>query len=335
MKDFSEVLKMPMKEMLLYIEEESKPKAQGLIYKYRPLFTKNDDVNQFTQDLLTKSCLFFSDPILFNDPFDAETIVAFTKNFSDLAKSVLLMSDTDSLEMKNHNQILKGNIIEDPEYFNDSKGTGWAAGFLKVFCASKKFDIPSMWAHYSADHTGICIGIKTYEILGERVIKIIPDMLNTVEPLDSTIPNPILKETLHVMKRLGIVASSLVQDEYFAISDVAYTNGIWDSSESQSEAGLFFSSDRLVQKAICWESEQEVRSIISFFDSCDGKCFLAQGEIREIIFGNRVTDDKIAEFFKLLANSIPLIDGIDFYKLEKKLGTFEFERHPITVSVYL
>lgn len=120
---------------------DSKPEV---LYKYRP-------INKFTLDTLVSNQIYFPTPAKFNDPFD--TKCSFSKSIEkasyDEAKRVF---ESDAEDM--HVFKAESSINATTEEFTQELSQ---KGILSL-CETKNNQL--LWAHYAADHTGICIGFE-------------------------------------------------------------------------------------------------------------------------------------------------------------------------------
>lgn len=122
------------------------------LYKYRP-----DDI--YTIKLLCEQRLHFSHPFDFNDPFDCKPLCAKEISAEDIIS-------TFERECPWHVELLK-SCIDDVLKLVPLQSEETQKNFNITFnrryicCFSFKADIPAMWAHYSQDHHGLCLGFDT------------------------------------------------------------------------------------------------------------------------------------------------------------------------------
>lgn len=130
------------------------------LYKYRTTSAQH-------LDILFKRQIFFSSADKFNDPFDCFIPIRFDllteDEFDEMSISIICKySLLSKVEATSHYfQKVKG----DPkfrQYSNRDEMMQWQLENLRkkvtVFCLSKENDNILLWSHYSANHTGICIG---------------------------------------------------------------------------------------------------------------------------------------------------------------------------------
>lgn len=123
-----------------------------ILYKYRP-----DDI--YTIKLLCEQRLHFSHPFDFNDPMDChppcsdsfteETILSYV----DENHPIMLEAVKDNLPM------IKAMLSD-----REAMQSGVDQIFNKPYicCFSYNADSSLMWAHYSGNHTGLCLGFDPH-----------------------------------------------------------------------------------------------------------------------------------------------------------------------------
>ncbi len=129
-------------KQLIQIGVDAKSYPQN-IFKYR---SDNDK----TERIITDNELWFSNPLLFNDPYDCNTPINTTTSLSDikawLTKVGVAPAYIDDLADK-----LKSN----PNLMNQETEKGMEE--LGVCCFSTMDDSILQWSHYSDYHIGICL----------------------------------------------------------------------------------------------------------------------------------------------------------------------------------
>lgn len=127
----------------------------NILYKYRDLDC------EFTQNIFLNSEFWFSDPSVFNDPFDCdlsdsgeptlEVFIAYLRrkraSEEDIEKAVIAAQHEPSF--------LKTLSSETLSYTRESNG---------VLSLSRAPDNILMWSHYAKKHTGVVIGIDIEKI---------------------------------------------------------------------------------------------------------------------------------------------------------------------------
>jgi hypothetical protein len=126
-----------------------------VLYKYRPL-------NPHTEQLLLQGEIWCSSPDSFNDPFECRPLIHFdmddplTKQWLDrqlLRKNVRGASAKFDVKRR-FRHFYKSPRVLSEEANSTRRDTG-------IYSLAEKRDDLLMWAHYSAQHTGVCIGFDT------------------------------------------------------------------------------------------------------------------------------------------------------------------------------
>lgn len=141
------------------MEETNFPK---IIYKYRNWFDQNH------RDLLFKNIIYQSSPRDFNDPFDCRipiNLFMLDTRAKKIKFAKILINDIygDSSILNHSEHInlyvdrLSSNIIEEQKN-NEENHFYMQDKFYGVTSFSTKWNINLMWAHYSNNHKGFCVG---------------------------------------------------------------------------------------------------------------------------------------------------------------------------------
>jgi hypothetical protein len=139
-------------------------KPPNTIYKYR------DWTDSYHKRMLSNNELYLTSPKNFNDPFDCRI----GQNFSLLSKEESEKYITN-LAISHFQEVVKqGNDFsvvlndferrfQDKEVFQakaDSTLFAIEDHCYGIFSCSRRWNSILMWSHYSANHTGICIGFR-------------------------------------------------------------------------------------------------------------------------------------------------------------------------------
>ena len=144
------------------------------IYKYRDWKNGNHKKN------LTNQEIFFSSPRLFNDPFDCRLQIAYYKLKEDenLAKDYFsIFVERQLPHLTKHQKeievqrLISEGRFKDDEYIYEAnqKSIEQLHDIYGVLSLTAVKDNILMWAHYSNDHHGFCVGfdsIKLFEYFG-------------------------------------------------------------------------------------------------------------------------------------------------------------------------
>lgn len=115
-----------------------------VLYKYRA-------INKFTLDILVSNQIYFPTPAKFNDPFDTKCSFSKTIEKASYGEAIKIFG-SDAKDM--HSFKANGLINATTEEFIQELSQ---KGILSL-CETKNNQL--LWAHYAADHTGICIGFE-------------------------------------------------------------------------------------------------------------------------------------------------------------------------------
>lgn len=242
-------------------------------YKYRPLIddTKSNGINENTLRLLEYGELYFSKPRQFNDPFDCK--INYDTNIS--SKDILQLFRRKALDEKIIQKKLK-DFSENHEKFISLLTNQRQSDYLNILCFSKDEKNILMWSHYAKNHTGICIGLKTYPIEEGYCIKI-------------------EKGSIKISQVIGVDDGDLI----FPIS-IEYTNNMpqkYNVGQGNQDILLQF----MTRKALCWKYEKESRIIITDQNIIKRTIRIKKTEIGEILFGIKTPDnikEKIIDIIK-------------------------------------
>lgn len=139
------------------------------VYKFR------DWGNEYHRRTLTHKELFLSSPANFNDPFDCKIPVAHWKVTEDQQFAIAYFTDfvqrnfpdaSCEAQKQEVNRLLDEFTNKDPQWFKEKDEEFYDEidnnyGII-TFCQNK--DDSRMWAHYSAAHTGFCVGFYSYPL---------------------------------------------------------------------------------------------------------------------------------------------------------------------------
>lgn len=148
--------------------------AKRVVYKYRDWKNKNH------KKLLTDNIMYLASPRDFNDPFDCRINKNFSlltdqerdKYINDMAIKYYPTAESkgesfDSL-LRNFEERMKN--IKEIQVLADSNLYSMQDDYYAIFSCSEVWNNILMWSHYANFHTGICVGLKTKELLKSGVI---------------------------------------------------------------------------------------------------------------------------------------------------------------------
>lgn len=152
-------------ELVKQIVKEGK--LPQFVYKYYKL-------NNFTEDVLRESKIWFGSPVNFNDPFDCQLIPDTKNNKKEI--ELYLKDNATSLNRENRKRKsdeLNKNPAEWRKIISSSLEKISSKSGITSFCGSN--DNILMWSHYSDSHKGICL---KFDILKSPETFVYPTKVN-------------------------------------------------------------------------------------------------------------------------------------------------------------
>ncbi len=204
-------------------------------YKYRPLYQPDKQVDPFTQSVFKAAEVYFSEPSVFNDPFDCNlklhnndsTDEEWETYFRFLIQNSPSMSMTDDIEdlisrkrWREESVLSKGTT--DPICRRIYKESS-------VFCLSRKGNSIPMFSHYAEDHKGIAIEFEFSDL----------EVLTGIECL-----------------KAGKV---IKQDDCVAFDDVIYSENFPELNSHRLINNEEIVTNLMFTKHIDWKYEKEFR----------------------------------------------------------------------------
>lgn len=127
------------------------------LYKYRTFC-------EFTNDIITKSSLWYANPLSFNDPFDTNPSYDETKEYTQKERDTFLEMYAELGKSFGHSKKARKVFIEEYKYRCNSRSKFISFGkeiykkqfaSIGVVCLSEVKDSILMWSHYSDNHSGL------------------------------------------------------------------------------------------------------------------------------------------------------------------------------------
>lgn len=268
-----------------------------LLYKYRNWPTEG---NNWTKAILESKTIWASAPEDFNDPFDGKFDVFSTKFQADLeevtatmqvmgfflgymSESSKILPEEEKARLKKkyesfHSVYEAFNFVKSylkSRGFDSSKLSTGKEMIAKIksqtscygiYCLAEEYNNILMWSHYGDQHKGIALGFN------------IDDKM-----LDQT-TRPYCRKVEYTDEY-----PTLSPDDVMMKSDYTFGDRGLSKEFSFDDSGLV-AQKTLYTKAKCWEYEKEWRII---YDKYGSQPF--PGELREIVFGCRVSEQTIRE----------------------------------------
>lgn len=156
-----------------------------LLYKYYAL-------NKWTQRIFENNEIYFSSPESFNDPFDSKVTFSYEASRTDRKRflkqwSEMYRPDLSSKERLHYEKSIRKQKLDLQGVVDGvQKNFLVARNRMGVFSMTEDQKNILMWSHYSAEHTGFCIGLQTDNAFFSRARHVDYDItlpcLNLLEP---------------------------------------------------------------------------------------------------------------------------------------------------------
>jgi hypothetical protein len=260
----------------------------NVLYKYRA-------INDNTLKMLKNTELYCSEPKCFNDPFDSYFEFDFNGTTDDLIKYFKSNGIPESDISCNLAKIRAGEKeIKDffPREDHDNSSV------LNISCFSEEPDNILLWSHYAKNHSGICIGFKTYYDAGSCCLHFSPDDLGKFHP-DIT---------------SGIIPLSKV--EYSDDMPKPY-NRLKDDVKRLIEF--------VKTKSIIWIYEKEYRIILFKRIMKNNPIHFDQNEISEIIFGINADEKSKQKIRDIISRYKDNGKWINYYQCTREKGRYKIK----------
>jgi hypothetical protein len=149
----------PLTEQTI-LNESDHPKV---IFKYR------DWKNKYHKRILTHREIYLSPPSEFNDPFDCRIPESFSMLDSDekldryFNEFAIRNLRAQRIDIPRYIALLKKDLKENTAIYQENLNQRYLKDgdlFFGIFCATKIWDNILMWAHYSSNHSGFCVGLN-------------------------------------------------------------------------------------------------------------------------------------------------------------------------------
>ena len=275
-------------------------------YKYRPLKNENlGDIHEYTKQLLQEGKLYFSSPLKFNDPFDGlvdydETVTP--EDIKPLGRRLGIGEKQlqELVDIYNRNPSKFDNVTRQQyvKFQQDSK--------LKILCLTSTELSPLLWAHYAANHTGVCIGFKAYQLnknsygIKLRNGCIDPELLCPGFP-NMMIPFPV---------------------EYTNEVPPKYHFGLGNAEALKKS---------FTSKSKEWAYEQEFRVVATEQTLLRNPVEIDVNEIEEIIFGLNAASELIEKVKDIVSKRPYKSPFPKLYQCRRIPGTYRLEKRPLNL----
>jgi len=244
---------------------------------------------------LRNGSLKYSNPKIFNDPFDCDEKLIFLENPINIAfdldgvgeelekfdltgakkkqvlniiRTIVGLYDSFNPEYKEKVDILLNRFILHPEIRKDLER-------LKICCFSRQYKTKKsalMWSHYSQNHYGICLEFNIKEIAND----------------DDVAKNMFIPFVVEYPSKLGV---------------------------KSIDVGKRYHNDWLFRKSNIWEYEKEVRMVQKTTDPKDIEYYqFPKRALKKIIFGYHTTQETIEEIKGIIVSKYD-VSKIKFEKM--------------------
>jgi hypothetical protein len=245
-----------------------------VLYKYR-YFDKKD----YHIKLIENASLWFSSAREFNDPFDSILQFQLDDNPVGIRKKWALdylKRENPNLNNKNRRIIASQRLREirkDPHYFDWFKEDYIERNYNRFgFCCLSPYnDNLLMWAHYSQNHQGFCVGLDYPKLFDSR-------------------QNLALKGKVIELKKILYSEEMPIVNLYSSRLSNHWENDIMTL---------------LCTKSKHWEYEQEYRIIL--WNNINTLLNIGHDKIKEVILGCRISNENKARILKLIKELMPEI----------------------------
>lgn len=302
---------------------------KSMIYKYKK-WDKN------TIEMIVNNELFFSNPDIFNDPFDSKCHNIFAQGskaeWENLAKRIskLYKLPKDKEKTVYNNTIEVYNSCE-----GNTKNNKEANDFMIqqmeinpfIFSASKTATENLLWGHYAQAHQGICLGFATRKLTKHsQTLKV--------------------AESIQWQKNIQYNEIPFIDVKYNRISDT--NNNFLEYNLISDSANYEKTIEQITIKHENWKYEQETRSLLSEKNIHDFKNKIIENQekkigfkiqfdrttLKEIIFGLECSDPTRKDVVKILRNSQYNMKNITFKEIKKSDTKYELYTEDIDITKY-
>lgn len=149
-------------------------KSNGIIYKYVSYKT--------AVKIIQGNCLHYSISDAFNDPFDLTIdLLDCTIEKDEMIEIINKQFVTDD----DHKQALIDHSLSFPDAFTKQFETTFenAKSGIGITCFSKSYMKTLMWSHYAEKHSGICLGFRFSEHIGNDLVQLAVRYTSEIKPV--------------------------------------------------------------------------------------------------------------------------------------------------------
>jgi hypothetical protein len=252
-----------------------------VLYKYFNF--KNRKV---LHSVLKIGVLKFSSPDEFNDPFDCRVSIKKGSTIEELIKwcKKKKLSESEIRTIVERIQSNEINIdIPFPDSIKQSKEH-------RILCMTSDCRNILMWSHYGNNHTGLCLGFKTYLGLGSQLLKFNQGDLNIDLSMEGYLPIKAIEYSIQMPKPF----------DFYNDDNIRFIEFLRTKSED-------------------WKYESEYRILMRKYAIKNKLVHYGKNELCEVIFGCKTKTSDMAYIKRMLKNND---SSIKYFKC--KMNDFEY-----------
>jgi hypothetical protein len=268
-----------------------------ILYKYKAL-------NTYTIDSIAQKYLFFPTARQLNDPFECWTEIDLEctdKQFKEhLKKQGEILNAEICCSLERYKSLMKSEEyqlrrLEDLNSF-------------RVFSLAESCTNDAMWAYYSENYKGLCLGYKAFPIEDGN-----PKAIYVYRPQIKTCPE--------------------IHDDngcpFLIFQKVKYQDDGKTKLNIITKENREIVADNLYIKKECWKSEREYRSVFYIGENKDNlKIFYPDETLAEVIFGYRMEKENM-NTIKYLIDKL-YSNKVNFFVAKPDYETMKIIKEPFT-----
>lgn len=245
-----------------------------------PFIYKYFSINTNFYNSIINNCLWFSDPAIFNDPYDCNINIDITKYsreelfdfYSELQRIHIKSGNLYAINVDINKRV--NEVIQNPELLEND--------FINIIdfgicCFSKKDDNILMWSHYADKHKGICL---KFDIRKDPVFFNIPFEVNYQNDYPDINYLEIIKNNGKGIAQNLLATKSidwLYEEEIRIIKDSPYYKN--------HRGNIKFLKESLIEVIFGYKVKEQINIVKSLFNKFGYKCHFSQVRIKKKEFG--------------------------------------------------
>lgn len=267
-----------------------------ILYKYKAL-------NTYTIDSIAQKYFFFPTARQLNDPFECWTEIDLEctdKQFKEhLKKQGEILNAEICCSLERYKSLMKSEEyqlrrLEDLNSF-------------RVFSLAESCTNDAMWAYYSENYKGLCLGYRAF-------------------PIEDGNPKAIYIHNPNITTYPEIHADN---NSFFLIfQKIKYQDDGKVKLKLISKENAKIIANNFYIKKECWSAEKEYRSVFIFDDEKDLRIFYPDETLAEVIFGYRMEKENMNTIKYLIEKLYS--NQVNFFIAKPNLETMTIEKVPFT-----